>query len=148
VLGSWLWHVTTSVQATLGMFFLMFILRVILRKPWLGALAFVAVWTALKVTSWSPLLAGWDPRQLAVYGSIQLFVYGGAAFVLVRYGLLPLATGIFVADILLNVPITLHLSAWYAGGTLFVIATVLALLGWSFYIALAGQKLLKGGLLD
>ena len=55
---------------------------------------------------------------------------------------------IFVADILLNVPITLHLSAWYAGGTLFVIATVLALLGWSFYIALAGQKLWKEHLLD
>ena len=147
-LGSWIWHLATSVQATLGMFFMMFVLRVLLRKPWLGALAFVTIWTALKVASWSPLLAGWDPRQLAVLVSLQLFVYGGAAFVLVRFGALSLATGIFVADILLNVPITLHLGAWYASGTLFVIATVLALLGWSFYIALAGQKLLKTSFLD
>ena len=141
-LGSWLWHITMSVQATLGMFFLMFVFRVLLRKPWLAAMAFVAFWAGLKAASWG------GPHVFAVLLPVELFVYGGAAFVLVRYGLLPLATGIFVADILLNVPITLHLGAWYAGGTLFVIATVLALLGWGFYTALAGQKLLKGGLLD
>jgi serine/threonine-protein kinase len=148
VLGSWLWTAANSVQATLGMFFLMFVLRVLLRKPWLAALAFVAIWTALKVANWSPLLGSWDPRQMAVFLSLQLLVYGGAALVIVRFGLLPLATGIFIADILLNIPITLHLSAWYAGGTLFVILTVLALLGWSFYIAVAGQKLWSERLLD
>jgi len=148
VLGSWLWHVANSVQATLGMFFLMFVLRVLLRKPWLAALAFVAFWACLKMANWNPLLASWDSRQLAVFLSLQLLVYGAAAFVIVRFGLLPLATGIFVADILLNIPITLHLSAWYAGGTLFVIFTVLSLLAYSFYISLAGQKLWREHLFD
>ena len=140
-LGDWLWHITISVQATLGMFFLMFILRVILRKPWLAAVAFVLVWTSLKAGSSNPNL-------IAIVLPLQILVYSGAAFVLLRYGALSLATGIFVADILLSVPITLHLASWYAGGTVFVLLTVLAITGWGFYIALAEQKLLKGGLLD
>ena len=54
VIGSWLWHLATSVQGTLLFFFVMFILRVILRKPWLAALAFVAVWTSMKTFGESP----------------------------------------------------------------------------------------------
>jgi hypothetical protein len=139
VLGAWIWHVANSVQATLGMFFLMFVFRVLLRKPWLAAIAFIGLWTAIKFvgSSHGPLLV-----------PVQLFVYSGAAFVLLRYGALSLATGIFVADILLNVAITSHPSAWYYGGTWFVLLTVVALACWAFYIALAGQKLWKASLFD
>jgi tRNA A-37 threonylcarbamoyl transferase component Bud32 len=139
VLGGWIWHLANSVQATLGMFFLMFVFRVLLRKPWLAAIAFVALWSALKVVG---------SQHPMVLLPLQVFVYAGAAFVLIRFGALALATGIFVADILLNIAITSHLTAWYYGGTWFVLVTVLALLGWAFYIALAGQKLWKESLFD
>ncbi len=43
VIGSWLWQLATSVQGSLVFFFVMFVLRVILRKPWLAALAFRCV---------------------------------------------------------------------------------------------------------
>ncbi|HVZ16750.1 MAG TPA: serine/threonine-protein kinase [Terriglobales bacterium] len=139
VLGGWIWHLTTSVQATLSMFFLMFIFRVVLRKPWLAALAFVALWTLLKVIG---------SQHPGVLLPVQIFVYGGAAFVLIRFGALALATGIFIADILLNIAITPHVTAWYFGGTWFVLLTVVALLCWAFCIALAGQKLWNESLLD
>jgi serine/threonine-protein kinase len=139
ILGTWLWHLANSVTGTLGFFFVMFVLRLLLRKPWAAALVFVAAWTALKVVG-SPHLGIQIPAQILIYGT--------AAIVLLRFGFLSLATGIFTADILLNIPITLHLGAWYSDAMIFVFLTVIALATWGFYTALAGQKLWKDPLLD
>jgi hypothetical protein len=112
----------------------MFVLRVLLRKPWLAALAFVAVWTAIKTfDSHHPLL------DIATFAAI----YAIAAFVVLRFGFVSLAVGIFVADLLVNIPITLDLSMWYMGGSLFVLATVCGLAAWGFHTSLGGQKVLK-----
>ena len=43
ILGGWLGQVVTSVQATLLFFFVLFLFRVLLRRPWLAAAAFVAL---------------------------------------------------------------------------------------------------------
>jgi len=139
VLGMWLWHLATSILATLGFFFVMFILRVVLRNPWLAACGFVALWTALKLI---------ESHHLALDGLTEVFIYGLAAVVVVQFGFLALAVGIFIADILLNAPLTTHVSSWYFSGTLFILFTVVALTCWTFYIALAGQKLWKEHLFD
>ena len=115
VLGSWLWQLANSVQGTLLFFFLMFVLRVILRKPWLAALAFVAVWTAIKTVG---------SHHVLIDVSTFAAIYAIAAFVVLRFGFIALATGMFTVDLLLNIPITTNLSSWYMGGSLFVLLTV------------------------
>jgi serine/threonine-protein kinase len=139
ILGTWLWHLANSVTGTLGFFFVMFVLRLLLRKPWAAALVFVAAWTLLKV---------FGSHHLDIQIPAQIVIYSLAAIVLLRFGFLSLATGIFTADILLNIPITLHLGAWYSDATIFVFLTVMALSTWGFYTALAGQKIWKDALLD
>ena len=139
VMGTWLWQLNTSVQGTLVFFFVMFVLRVVLRKPWLAALAFVAVWTAIKT---------YDSHHLAIDISTYAAIYAIAAFVVLRFGLIALAIGIFTVDLLLNIPITTHLSSWYAGGSLFVLLTVIVLAVWGCYTSLAGQKLWKGDVFE
>jgi hypothetical protein len=78
----------------------------------------------------------------------NIFVYGIAAFALVRFGLITLAVAVFVADTMLNIPVTFDFSRWYAPNAMSVPIVVLALAGWAFWTALAGQKLIKGDGLD
>ncbi len=132
-------NVTGSIQGTLMFFFLLFILRVLLRKPWLAALAFVGFWTGIK------LIGSHHP---VIESTTFIVVYGLAALVVVRFGFLSLALAIFVADLLINVPLTSHVSEWYFGGPFFALLSVLAIGGWAFYIALAGQKLWKQSLFE
>jgi serine/threonine-protein kinase len=135
-LGIWFWHLATSVQGTLLFFFLMFVFRSLLRKPWLAATAFVAFLTITKVSNSSE-------RHMLTNIIFQLMIYSIAAFFVLRFGFISLAAGLFVADLILNIPVTTHLSAWYAGSTIFVLLTVVGLAGWGAYTSLGGQKLWK-----
>jgi hypothetical protein len=54
-----------------------------------------------------------------------------------------LAVGVFTTDVLLNAPLTLDLSAWYATSALFPLLSIVVMTVWGFYNALAGQKLWK-----
>jgi hypothetical protein len=78
----------------------------------------------------------------------MMFVYGIAAFAIVRFGLITLAVAVFVADGLGNVPLTADFSRWYATTTLLMPAVILGLTIWGFCAALTGQKLIKDDLLE
>jgi hypothetical protein len=69
-------------------------------------------------------------------------VYGIAALSLVRFGLVTLAVAVFVANSVVNVPVTLDFSRWYAASAMSVPVVVLAIGIWAFYTALGGQKLI------
>ncbi len=139
ILGACLSHVATSVQATLIFFFLMFAFRVILRKPWLAALAFVAFWTGIK---------SYGEHHLFLIATAYGAVYAIAAFFVLRFGFVALAVGIFTVDLLGSTPVTTDFSSWYIGGPIFVIVLLAAMAIWGCYTALAGQKLVKENLFD
>ncbi len=139
VLGTCLTHAASSIQGTLIFFFLMFAFRVILRKPWLAALAFVAFWTALKAYS---------DHHFVYTVPAYIAVYAIAAFVVLRFGFVALAVGLFTVELLANLPITTDLSSWYIGNSLFVIALIAAMAVWGCYLALAGQRLVKENLFE
>ncbi|PYT25147.1 MAG: hypothetical protein DMG57_26310 [Acidobacteria bacterium] len=79
-------QIPNSIQATLIFFFLFFILRVILRKQWLAAAAFSLIFALRKVAG---------SNHPAVDFSAMILIYGIAAVVVVRFGLVALAAGIF-----------------------------------------------------
>ncbi len=136
-LGSWLIHIPSAIQGTLLFFFVLFVLRVVLRREWLAAIVFVAIWATLKT------LGSDYPWIEAPSWSL---LYGVAALVVFRFGFVALAVGLFVTNTLLNVPLTLDFSAWYASSTLLPFLIVAALAVWGFYNSLAGQKLWKAEL--
>ena len=131
-LGSSLIQVPGSVLAAFFFFGVLLVLRLVVRNQWLAAAGFVALWTTLKVlTSNHPLI------ELPA----QVLIYGIAAFACVRFGLLTLVAAVFVADIMLNAPISFDFSRWYASTTLFVPIAVAGLTAWSFHAALSGRRL-------
>jgi hypothetical protein len=137
--GAWLLNIPGSIQGTLLFFFLLFVLRVLLRKEWLAGIVFVAIWATLKTLGSDHVL---------IDATAWALLYGVAAIVVFRVGLVALAAAIFCTDLLLNVPLTMDFSAWYVGNSLFPLLSVVALAGWGFYSALAGRKLWNADLFN
>ncbi len=127
-----------SAFASLAIFFLLFLLRLILRKEWLAAVVLVAFFAGVSVVgSETPLIEA----------SFWTLVYISVVLVLIRYGIVPYTIGFFVVQILQELPITRHLSAWYAPSGVFAIAVVAGLAIYGFRTTLEGRPLFKG-LLD
>lgn len=138
-LGLWLANVVTCISATLQFFFLLFLLKVILRNIWLAAAVFVAIFTATHtLPSDHPLIVVWT----------WIVVYAIAAFAVTRFGLITLAVAIFTADVVLDVPFTLDFSRWYATTAMAVLLSFLAIAAWGFHTSLGGQKLFKSDPFD
>ena len=71
---------------------------------------------------------------------LTAFVYFGiAAVAVLRWGFTSLVLAFVTANLLLNLPATQDLSAWYAGTVLGVIGAVLAVAVWAFRTSLTGR---------
>jgi hypothetical protein len=133
-LGVWVGNLANSILGALFFFFVLFLLRVVLRNKALAAIVFVAIFTAANT-----LVSEYPWIALPVW----LVIYAIAAIAVVRFGLIVLATAVFAANVLDNLPVTLDFSAWYAGTSLAVLLSFVAIAVWGFYTSLAGQKLWK-----
>ena len=137
--GYWLSRVIVSTLGTLIFFIVLVGLRVLVRVRWLAAALFIALFMAPQVlNSKHPLLEA----------PIWLAIYVIAAVAVVRFGLIVLGMATFTANTLLNVPYTLDFSRWYAGNSIVVLLSFVAIAAWGFYVSLGGQRLLKDDLFE
>src|SRR4029077_20039177 len=127
-------RVVGSIQTSLVFFFLVVLLRVLVKNRWVAAAIFVLLFTVPKVLG---------SEHLLIETPIWLAIYSIAAFAVVRFGLVVLALAVLTVDVLLNVPYTLDFSNWYAVHTLCVVLGFVAVAAWGFYTSLAGQRLWK-----
>lgn len=139
-IGAWLLVIPGSaIQGTLLFFFLIFLLRLLLRNQWLAGAGFALLFSVMQSLRedqfWVALLC-------------YFVVYSLAAIALVRFGLVSLAAALFATDLVLNTPTTVNFSHWFIGNTIAVYASVVALALWAFYTALAGRKVFREELFD
>jgi hypothetical protein len=114
------------------------LLRVLLRKQWAAAIAFVLLFTVFysSTSQFAPVLL-----------VNNLIVTGLTVFVLIRLGLLALVTTwVFVEC--LNFPLTTQGSAWYAGISLTGILLMAAMAFYGFYTSLGGRPVFGGAVLE
>jgi serine/threonine-protein kinase len=131
-LGAWLMQIPTSILGTLQFFFLLLGLKLVLRKDWLAAIAFVAIFA---------LPRGFTSSYMAVDLPAWILIYAVAVLIVFRFGLIPLACAIFTVNLLANVPFTADFSAWYMTTSVLALCSVIALAGWGFYHSLGGEPL-------
>jgi hypothetical protein len=67
----------------------------------------------------------------------------GTAYLGLRFGLLAALVGVFVGQVLGEVPWTTDLSVWYADRTLIAAVVLAVLLVYGFSIALGGRSIFK-----
>ncbi len=133
-------NVTFSIFTGLATLFLLFILRVLLRKGWAAAGAFVLIFTFFDVVA--PTGA---PVVFAIRG---LILFSLTAFVLIRFGLLALIASTFFGAFLGNFPLTTDGSAWYAGIGFAGILLMASMAFYSFYTSLGGRPMFGAATLE
>ncbi|HJZ66169.1 MAG TPA: serine/threonine-protein kinase [Candidatus Acidoferrum sp.] len=133
-LGLWLSTAVTTMLGVMNFFFLLVLLRILVRNRWLAAALFVVIFTLPKVAG-----SGHFWSDIVVWGLIYVI----AAYAVVRFGLITLATACLVANVLLNVPITRDFSRWYAPNVYFVVLIFVAIAVWGAYTSLGERKLMK-----
>ena len=121
-----------------GIFFILFLLRLAVKKDWIAAIVIVFLGAITNTGGdylWMTFLAS---------AIIWLSIY----LVLRRFGLLALVVGLVVQNILVTFPMTTHLSRWYASGAIAGMVTIVAIVLCALYSALAGQPLFTAKALD
>ena len=131
-LGGWLRQWPQSIQSTLVSFFVLFGLKVLLRKEWIAAIVFVAIFAL-------PRALG--SAHLAVELPTQILVYAIAVLIVLRFGFVSLACTIFTIDLMANVPFSADFSTWYMTTSILALLSVVALAGWGFYHSVGGKPL-------
>jgi hypothetical protein len=129
-----------SLVNAVGTYVLIFALRVITRRDWIAATVFVLI-NSLPVV----LLV---PEKKVLVLIVTLVANSAAMFVLFRFGIVVLVAWNVAALLLSNAPLTLHLSAWYAGSAIFCAAALVALTFYAFRVSVAGRPLFTEALLD
>jgi hypothetical protein len=138
-LAGWLlWNMIGPVYLALVIFFLLFLLRLLLRSTWAAAAVCVALAGLTNLADPDPLLATVSAMALVSSG----------LWVMVRFGILPFTLVLLLQIVGLQAPLTSDLSAWYASRGLIVVALVLTLAAWSFRNALGGRKVLQEDFLE
>jgi hypothetical protein len=136
--GLTLSYVFGWVISGLGIFFVLFLLRLVLRKDWLAAIAVVILFSAANL--------GGEYGILTFMFSAAIWI--SILMVLKRFGLLAMVTGLVAQNVLILFPVTTHLSRWYAASALTGLAFIAALAFYGFQTARAGQSLFSGAVLD
>jgi serine/threonine-protein kinase len=137
-LGDVLRYTWIFVLYALLIFFLLFLVRLAVRKDWIAALVIVFLGAATNPGGEYPIVT------FVFSAVIWLSIY----FILRRFGLLALVVGLVTQNILVVFPVTSHLSRWYASPALAGIFAISAMALYGFYTALAGQPLFSTDALD
>jgi serine/threonine-protein kinase len=126
-----------SLFGPLLMLFLLFVLRVVLRKEWAAAIVCALAFGLLNSSG-----TAYPAADLTV----NLLQAGLAVFLLLRFGLVALIVAGALSDFLLGLPRTLDFSLWYApmGVLPLVLAALIACYG--FRVSLAGRPVFQGEL--
>jgi serine/threonine-protein kinase len=129
---------TNTIINVLAAFFVLFIVRVLLRREWLAAVAFIGL-TSLSsaANSKAPLI---DVGLTAV---VSTTVY----LLITRAGFLAFMAAYYVQYMTIFTPFTSDISGWAGGSTLYALLVVAAITAWAVYATLRGTSLIKDDLL-
>ena len=131
-------HIVDAITGTLLFFLILFLLRVVLRKEWLAAIAFVALFAGVKGL--------WGEYPI-VDTSVDILIYGILVLLLLRYGFLAVIVCAFVTDTMAQLAFTKDFAAWYGNTSLLTLLSMIGLAVFAFRTTTAGKPVF-GGLLD
>ncbi len=133
---SFVYSIRLGIAVALGLFFLFFLLRVLLRQEWLAAGAVILVAQFLPIGIETVL------ERIAFTLMVGVFL-----LVIIRFGVLATAAGFFAVNLLSGILLATDFSAWYAGSTILVVSVFLAFTAHAFHTAVANRKLFKADFL-
>ena len=132
-------HVFSGLITGPEFLFMLFLLRVVLRKQWLAGIAFVLIWSILQSG-----LSG----SLAVRLPFFALIFGLIMIILLRFGLFATVVMVTLIDWINNTLLTTDFSAWYSTSSIFVLVVLTALTAYGFWISLGSRTLIDEAALN
>ena len=132
MVGEAVFLIDDSLQKALGILFLIFLARTVLKKQWLAA--------AVITIALAGIIALNEPNQLIGW-SVNIVFFGLMVAVLMRFGLLALVAGMLFSIFVGSFPLGTDFTVWYASEIVFTLLLVLLPAIGAFRVALAGQPL-------
>jgi serine/threonine protein kinase len=132
--GQFLYLVSDGLYKSLGILFLIFLARMLLRKQWLAAGVIVVSLAGINAANAINPFIGW-PVNIAFFGVV--------VFTLLRFGLLSMSVALFTSIFIGQFPLMADWSVWYSGEIAFTAIAVIAIALFGFRTAQAGQSLFK-----
>jgi hypothetical protein len=132
VFGGLLGIVVASLATGMACVLLFLLLKLLLRRDLLAALALALVAIGLQMLAY--------PAGSLWVNTVMTLVIGGALFLLLRrFGLLAVVAGFFFSNLLREFPLTLDVTSWASGPSIVVGLTATALAATAFRIALGDR---------
>jgi serine/threonine-protein kinase len=132
MVGESLYLIDDALYKALGILFLIFLARTLLRRQWLAAGVITIALAGIIALNEPSQLIGWP---------VNIVFFGVMVLTLMRCGLLTMAIALLVSTFLGSFPLGTDFSVWYVAAIVFTIAVVLAPAVFGFRTALAGQPL-------
>jgi predicted Ser/Thr protein kinase len=132
--GLYLWLGSDTLFKSLGILFLLFLARTLLRKQWLAAGLLIIVLAGVSAPNLPNPLVAW-PTYIVMFSVMVL--------TLMYFGLWALVRAIFTTSLLGAFPLTTSLSAWYGWAAVVTMIAVLGPAVVGFRTSLAGQRLFR-----
>ncbi len=133
-IGSLLSYIVVSVVAGLGFFFLLLLLRLVLRRDWIAITFLVGVGVVQNLL----VLPGFELAAIASSLTVMA-IWCAFAVLTLRYGVLAGISGLLVHVTLQVYPLSTQYSSFYFGNSLAAVAACLLLLGYGFFASLDRQ---------
>jgi serine/threonine-protein kinase len=138
-----------SLSAPLVHFVMLLLLRIVLRRTWIAAIAYVGLVALSSGAQGLALSGGGIPFGLILVGMVAGALTAALLLtLLLRFGLLASATCFLLVNLVASFPLTLDTSAPYFMTGLAGILVIIALMITALRIALAGQTVFTDSLLD
>jgi serine/threonine-protein kinase len=137
----------SALTGGLALFLMLFLLRLLLRKQWLAALVFVAVFTFNQYAQSQNTRPSQGIVLIAAF-VLYAMIYGILVLIMLRFGFFALMTTLFVVNSTSALFLTTDFGAWYGVSSLIIVVFVSALALWGFRLSLAGRPLFSGAVLE
>jgi hypothetical protein len=134
VAARWITEIMNSVQSALAVTMILVVMRLLLKRAWL-AMAANGMILLLAVNNGSAISGSW----MDVLNVVMFIVL--ITIAIYRFGLVAMATALFVSNTLGNMPLTPNLSVWWSTPTLLTVGMLVALTWVAFSAARTGQPL-------
>jgi serine/threonine-protein kinase len=132
VAGTMVQRLHDAILDGLQVFLSLFVLRALLRKQWLAALAFVAIFTA--IGTYGDILEFWY-----VLAPFYVAIYVILVAIMLRFGLLATVLTMFVLRIVNNHFLTTDFGAWYGESSAIAVVILIAMAAWGFKLSVGGS---------
>lgn len=132
MVGEGLFLIDDAIYKALGILFLIFLAKTLLRSQWLAAGAVTLALAGIIALNEPNPLIGWP---------VNILFFAVMVMTVMRCGLLAMVVALFTTTFIGFFPLGADLSVWYANEIVFTVLVVLAMAGYGLRTALAGQNL-------